>query len=404
MTETQPPATIPASSEPTRFLDRWASGLGVFVLFWLIYLASGAARMTGFNAHVYLADAFWHGRFDLIHPPGYFELAHVGDRAYVAYGIGPTLLMMPFIRIWGLAFHQAMFSAGLAAAAVALWWSVVGRSGVTGQLRVWLTALFGLGSLMWYYGGQSGNTWALMHVTTVFGLVVALWELYGRRRGWLVGLGFGIAALSRQPVLLSAPFFVGMLWRGSDGIRPNVRTQLGFALAVGLLLAIDAWYNWGRFGSPFENGYKQVIYATTSPALVPYGLFSLNYLKQNLVGYFLKLPERLGHFPWFDPTVDGFSLFLSLPALVLAVRADWRDRQVRLAALAIASIMAMYLVYYWSGFAQFGRRYTVDFLPFAMLLILNGTRQRLGPVVIISTLLGALVELWGLFWWGMKGW
>ncbi|MNL69537.1 hypothetical protein D3C87_1944090 [compost metagenome] len=75
-----------------------------------------------------------------------------------------------------------------------------------------------------------------------------------------------------------------------------------------------------------------------------------------------------------------------------------------LALVSCLGILAMYLVYYWSGYAQFGRRYSVDFLPFCMLLIASGTKGRVTPLLVAVTLVGALVQLWGLFWWGLKGW
>ncbi len=400
----EPSVEAQATSETERDRLDWARripwpSLTVFYLFWAIYVATGCWKWTSYNAHVHLAWAMLHGQFHLIDPPGHFEMIREAGKAYVAYGIGPTLLMLPFVAIWGLSFHQALFAAALAAWAVALWWSTLGLLKADLKARLALTACFGLGSLFWFYGGQNGNTWTIMHVVTVWGLMLAIRETLGKQRGWIVGLGFGLAVLSRQAVLLSAPFFLVLLFQGKDWRKP-----LGFAAGSGALLGFGAFYNFARFGNPFNNAYKAVILETTPAHLVPWGIFHVNYIPQNVQGYFLRLPEQLASFPYFSPTLDGFTILLSLPALVYLARTDYRQRLNQLALLACLGIMGLYLCYYWSGFAQFGRRYSVDFLPFAMLLIAMPTKDRLRPGLVLATLAGIAVEIWGIGWWFSKGW
>lgn len=376
----------------------WPS-LVVFLLFWGLYAATGCWKWTGYNAHVHLAWAMLHGQFNLIDPPGHFEMLRVGGKAYIAYGVGPTLMMLPLVAIWGPSFHQALFAAALAAWAVALWWSTLGLLQADPKARIALTACFGVGSLFWYYGGQNGNTWTIMHVVTVWGLMLAIRETLGKQRGWIVGVGFGLAVLSRQAVLLAAPFFLVLLFQDR-----NWRKLLGFAAGAGAFLGFGAFYNFARFGTPFDNAYKGVILATTPANQVPWGIFHPNYIAQNLQGYFLKLPARIPEFPYFDPTLDGFTILLSLPALLYLFRADYRQRINQLALLACLGILGLYLCYYWSGFAQFGRRYSVDFLPFAMLLIAMATKDRLRGGLVLATLAGIAVEAWGIGWWLAKGW
>lgn len=375
-----------------------AISAGLFLLFWLIYCLTGSFKPTPYNPHVHLAYSMLHGSFAMPEPTGPFEIFRVNGKPYVAYGVGPALLMLPFVAIWGLGFHQAMFCAALAAASVTLWWLITGRLGLDSEIRTWLTVIFGLGSLFWFYGGQSGSGAPIMHVAVVFGLMLAIWECLGKQRAWLVGLGFGIAVLSRQPALVALPFFVGMLWQGDR----KVRQILWFGVGLGVLLAFNGYYNWARFGNLLDNGYARVN-AEIFGAYATLGDLHWNYLKQNIHGYFLKLPERIGQFPWFDPTTHGFTIFLSLPALAFAFDADYRKRMNALALFAAVAIMSVYLFYFWSGWVQFGRRYSVDALPFMMLLIASGARNRRGPLLVGLALLGVVVEVWGIFWWHTKG-
>ncbi len=392
----------PRRSRVALLLRHGLMPLSLGLLFTAIYLLSGALEPTHFNAHVYLADAMLHGRFSVDAAPPFMELVERDGHQYLSYGIGPAILMLPFSLIWGMSLHQGIFSAAFGGAAVALWWLILGRLGVEAVARRWLTVAFGLGSLFWFYAGQSGSTWWMLHVTTVFCLLLAIHETLGQQRGWLIGLAVGMAILTRTTLLFSLPFFLGMLWLAPRAGSPGrVRVLAGFFLPLGALMAFSLWYNWICFGHPLVSGYALQI--SGEPA-AHHGPFSPVYLWQNLQGYFFNWPERLNAFPWFDPTRDGFSILISLPNLLLALRADYRERLNQMALLACVSVLAIYLCYYWSGYAQFGRRYSVDFLPFAMLLIAAGARHGSRFWLPALTLAGVVVEIWGITWWHYRDW
>jgi hypothetical protein len=399
-------APRPASVRTTPLNDSTRDHPAIFcliaLLFWRLYeFTASFSNPTPYNAHVLLAWAMLRGRFDLINPPWYMETASLAGRSYIAYGISPSLLMLPLVALWGLGFNQPAFNEALGGLTVALWWSITGLIGLDFWKRVWLTILFGTGSLFCFMAGQSGNTWALMHVTTGFGLMLAIYDVLGKRRGWLAGLGFGIAVLSRQPVLLALPFFIVMLWSNREAPFRQKR-EIAFTIALGFLLAFDAWYNFARFGNPFDNAYSHVVAATGGAGR--WGLFSIHYLAQNYPVYFLKLPDRIPGFPWFNPTMAGFTIFISTPAIYVALAANYRDRINQLALAAIVAIQAVYLVYYWTGYEQFGCRYSVDYLPFVMILAAAGAKYCLNWMIAIYAVLGTLVEVWGLMWWVQHGW
>jgi hypothetical protein len=373
----------------------------IFVTFWAIYAVSGCYRFTPYNAHVYLSYSMLHGRFDLIDPPGHFELIRSAGRAYIAYGIGPSLLMLPFVACWGLDFHQALFSATLAAIAVSYWWSILGLLDFKGSERAWLTTLFGFGSLFWFYAGRNGSSWSLTQVATVFGLMLAIHEMVGRQRGWLIGLGFKLAVLSRQPVLLSLPFFIGELARQKG--RKAVLNSFSFFLTLGGLALFDAYYNYARFGSPFENGYKLLVMNSLDVGPHSWGLFNIKYVPQNIRLYFLTLPSRLQSFPWFDPGLGGLSILLTTPALFLSIGADYRDRFNWLALYCCVAIQGFYLTYYGTGYSQFGCRYSMDYLPFVMLLAAAGAKRFPRWMLRTVTLAGIIVEIWGIGWSTYRG-
>jgi hypothetical protein len=400
-----PPAPARATdwrrrSVGARRLRQWGAFCGILALFLAVYVPLN--RPTPYRASVALSHSILQGHFYLVDPM-IAEATTFHGRRYVAYGVGPSLLMLPFVAIWGLNFNQCFFGSLLAALAVSLWWAILGQLEIYGERRIWLTLLMGLGSPLWFYGAHaSGSVWTLMHLTALFGVVLGLWDATGGKRGWVAGLGLGLAVLSRQPVLLSLPFFLGMLWDG-DNWGETLRKEGWFAVALGAALAFQGYYDFARFGNPFDNGYARVVGATPWNS---WGLFSVKYLRQNLRAYFFNFPARMPKFPWFDPGLWGFSVYISMPAIFLVLAADYRKRVNLLALSAIVAIQGLYLVYYWSGIAQFGDRYSMDYLPFVMLLAAMAVKERrwLRWPLIAVTVAGAVVEIWGIAWFTLHGW
>lgn len=399
--------------------DSWTGMAGVFLMALALYAILSMGPTTPFNAHVRLADAWLSGLVTPLELPPHLEHVPGPTGAIIPYGPGPSILLLPFVAIWGLATDQSAFCMALGAVNVALMWSLAGRLGAKGSLRTALTVLFGLGSPHLFTAVQSGNTWPLMHIVTVFGLLVALRAVFSPPTwltGLTVGLGLGLAFLTRQPAALAVPFvaMMGVLHWSSQpagersGLsvlgRPIAWKWLGgFAAGFGACLAFTLAYNGARMGNPLDTGYERVIEAITSPQYLTHGIFSGEYFWRNLHAYFLSGPERIAGFPYFQPSQFQMSMVLVFPALVLIPLANWRKPVNGLALGAIAAMMAVYLLYYWTGATQFGMRYAVDWLPLAMVLLAS-VGQRKEPLIWLVAILGIAVEAWGLIMWRMLGW
>lgn len=388
----------------------------------VIYTLLSIGPATPYNAHVLLADAWLSGHVSPPTLPAHIEHAMGPNGTIIAYGPGPALLLLPFVALFGLETNQSVFCTVLGAINVALVWSLLKRMGTAKSLQIALTVLFGLGSPHLFNAVQSGNTWPMMHIVTVFGVLVALRAVFGKptlRSGLSIGLGLGLAYLTRQPVMLAIPFV--MLMALSEGMKAPLAVPIGpdgqasgwrawpWKLFAGLMagfalcIAFSLAYNWARMGNPLDGGYERVNLVITPPHLIPHGNFSLEYLGRNLHAYFLSGPERIPTFPYFRPSQFQMSMLLVFPALLLIPLADWRKRVNWLALGGIAAMMALYLVYYWTGSTQFGMRYTVDWLPLALLLIASAGRGKL-PLVWLVTILGIGFEAWGLVMWRLAGW
>ena len=128
------------------------------------------------------------------------------------------------------------------------------------------------------------------------------------------GSSWACAVGSRAILLIPIAFLVFMiiLWLLAKKYRLkkiNLEellsvTALGLPLIIGGILL--GWYNWARFGSVFELGFR---YQITMLDLNKYHneIFSLAYLPANFYVYFFTPPNSMGVFPFIKPAMAGES-------------------------------------------------------------------------------------------------
>ncbi len=373
-----------------RTVQLWGTLIWFLAAFSVYWLASHHLPIKD-KHYVYMADAFLHGSLSVQNPPpDLIEVISFHGGHYFGYGIIPAILLMPFVAIWGIAFDPALVGIAIGAINVALMYGILRRLGTDKTISMWLTALFAFGTVH-FHAAIWGTTWFFMQIAAVFFLLLAIREVLSRNRGLVIGLLLGAAVLSRNAVLVSAPFFLIMMNRNN---RSWSRTAW-FAAGVLVFLAFNGWYNFARFGSAFENGYGKVFTGA-------HGLFSWRYLKHNLYTYVLAPPDWLGSFPYLKPNLHGMSLLLTTPAFFFvlpSVRQITRNTPAMAAWLAVACVGALYLVYFWDGFAQFGVRYTLDYTPFLIILTAIGFAGTLRFPRIPLVVLSILINIWGIGWW-----
>ena len=112
---------------------------------------------------------------------------------------------------------------------------------------------------------ELGDVWFIAHVVAVACTFVALWELTGRRRGWLVGLMAFCAFESRAVMLLAVPLYVYLLWFddlmrvcpiGSPDAYAGARTRIaGLAGVLAAGAFVYGVYNFAKWGAPYDAGY-----------------------------------------------------------------------------------------------------------------------------------------------------
>jgi Gpi18-like mannosyltransferase len=169
-------------------------------------------------------------------------------------------------------------------------------------------------------------------------------------------------------------------------------------LASGILIALlYAAYNFIRFDNPFEFGHNHL------PEFSFQGgtQFSLRHVADNLRQYVFSLP--------FDTSAEGlkfrqfgFSLFLANPVLLLlvfwgaldAVRRQFRVQQGMI--LLFFSLHLFFLLMHrtFGGF-QYGARYAVDLIPYAVLYLVLRQEKKPGITEAAVMFLGLGMSIFG---------
>lgn len=358
-------------------------------------------RSTSYNNFVLLAEALLHGHAWIDWPGSYIDALGYAGRHYVIEAPMPAVLLLPFVAIFGTSTNQTLLCVALAAIAVGAAWELGERFGLSPGKNAWICVFFLAGTdLLWC--AMLGDVWFAAHVAAACFTMLALAELAGKRRAWLVALLAAAAFESRFSLIVVVPAYAYLCARDSEkrwAVEPGWRSTLAsFAavlIPVGVLWAL---YNQARWGTWNDIGYAtwyhqdQAGFPTGSP-------FRLEYLPYQLTSFFVQAPTWLGAFPFLRPEFSGVALTWTSPALLLAFFARTPPRWV--AVLWIAAALAAFpnFVYYVNGFAQFGMRHALDFEPFLVALMMLAVRERFPRWGYALIAYSIAVGFWGCWYW-----
>jgi len=256
-------------------------------------------------------------------------------------------------------------------------------------------------------------------------------------RQFLAGVLFGLACTARLTVVFGAFFFL-FIGRGGSWWRRGLSAGIGAAIPLGVLVAYNLVSTGHVFSPVYDFLYQQEAgFYTFLNYNAAWSIEDPRYLPQNLALALIGPPDILpkvldfgrqlctapGATPgWLDPDCPiispktvGMGLLFTSPAYLLALPSlaagYGRARLVTGAALATLFIFVVNLMHFSQGWVQFGYRFSLDFAPFALLIVALGLHRlastRPGRAVVLGTGLIAVsivVNLWGVYWASVFGW
>ncbi len=365
------------------------------------------------NAHFdLLADSFLHGRLYLANPPSTYDLTVFKGNWFVPFPPLPAILMLPAVAALGVdRVNTVLFSNILGALNVTFIFLILQRmshlgwTGLNVVDNLWLTILFGIGSVHWYIA-TLGSVWYLSQLSAVLFIALAVWTAIRCDSAILTGAMLGGAMLARPHLVLLFPLptAIAMMKLSSKNSQQQTVKRWVILSAIPISIAIAALlaYNWARFENPFDFGYQtQNVYPEMVQDLQTFGQFSLQYVPRNFWAMFLALPQWNAETSSLVPLNAGMSIFFTTPALLFLLGARDKSPLAIGAWLSVVLVLIPLLTYYNTGAAQFGYRFSLDFMAPVLILLALAAKNQISWLMRILILIGTIVNAWGVAWfWG----
>jgi hypothetical protein len=352
-------------------------------IFFIVILICGLG-LEGGQQFTYLAQSFLHGHLYFMRSiggKGQDPVLYHG-KIYWDDGPFPSILLMPFVAIFDI-FHVNFYLGYLEFPLTIGVFYLVKKLALllkyTKRDSHILAFGFVLGSVFIGVMGSS-SSWLFAQVLTTFLLFFGLYEYYTRKRWWVLGLVSTMLLMTRitaAPILL---FFALELWHPLKFNRAKVRKSIQLLLPVVIGIGVLGLYNYLRFGSPLNGGFKYQLLFNDSAQSRALGIFSLIHVPAGLYTAIFRAPVPVLRsatswtlkFPYIQNNNDGLSIFINSPYLLYLFSQKWSsfNRQSRHLLIAIAVSALGVFSYYGLGLNQFGYRYTLDFLPEVFLLFM----------------------------------
>lgn len=355
--------------------------LTAFLIFWYY-----GPQETAYVQHVNQANAFLHGRLDLV--PEYSKNLNVLERAldsdvlkeaesgvtpppcgevtcYLTHPPMPAILMLPFVAIFGLSFNQTLFSVFFGALTAPLVYLLARALTKRLSTQIWLTAMFVFGTIFWFTAAN-GGVWFASHTITVFFLFLGIYATLVPRSPLLAGLCLGAAYLTRQTAAMSLPFFLIMfsdqwligsedepLWK-----RINLKPLVEFAAAAAPFVLFSFVFNYQRFGNPLDAGYyhsEQIHTPDLVARVYQHGAFHYTYMSRHFGPLLESMPILQTSAPYVLPSWFAQSFWATTPAFFYAFFAGMRDRWLVLGGIAAIVVTTGIIISQWiSGLWESG--------------------------------------------------
>ena len=353
------------------------------------YITANIFATTIRNYYSYQLDAFFHGRV-YVTTGARYDLSVFQGKKYLYWGPAPVLFILPFYLISHLQASDVFYTLVGGAANVVFFYLLVQAFkeyfGIPLSLfaEAFLVFSFGLASPNLVLS-LSGKIWFTSQIfATTYLLLFYLFYFTFLNNDKLTYfvlsvVFFYLACLSRYSLLFNGLLFLYVFFHYKllgRGISASILWSFGLLTCA--FVGLGGLYNYLKFHSLLETGQRyQVGSARYDAILKSNQVLSLNYVLHNIYYYFLN-PIR------FSLTsrpvvidVEGNSVFLVYPALLLLPgmlikRPEGRRRRLFLliAGGVIGLSVVFLLLYFATGWVQFGNRYFFDIVPLLFLLLI----------------------------------
>jgi len=390
--------------------------IGVVYCYFSIHITGNIFAPTHLNDYTYLLDAFVHGRVNVT-PPSTYDLSLYHGKWYLYWGPAPILLLWPFYLIWGVNASDVLYTLLGGLTNVVLIFLCIRQMKRYFNLSLSLIAeVFLLLSFAFaspnFFLSLTGEIWFTSQIfATTFLLLFYFFFLKylntGKQYAIVVSVAFFcLACLTRYSLLFQGLLLAYLFWdKNRTGKKWSLRLLVGIAITVLLFIGLGACYNYLKFQNILEVGQRFQQGAPRYDAVIKSGhSLSPKYFWYNIYYYFLNpLSFSLSkHILRID--AEGNSVLLVYPSLLLLAilffkfkQFDAKKRVFVLTVSVAALITVVFLMLYFAtGWRQFGNRYFFDAFPLFFLLLVFVMPYVAKPVQLALVIWGIVINFWGI--------
>lgn len=372
--------------------------ISLFILTFAVYSLSSRGEGASWNYFIFIADALFHGHLNIINPPIWLnELVLWKGAYYSVFPPMPAILLIPFVAIFGIGFYQPLLSWLLGALSVSLSYKVLYKI-FDEKVALWTSILYAFGTIHWFHS-EVGSAWYLAHIVSSFFIWLFLLEVFSKQRLIILGILLGCAYLSRLPTIFVGIFMFSYFsnkFFSFDKTVIKINWKKSFLFMLGLIpfLFINALYNYLRFGVINDIGYT--LLPIFNEPWYKYGFISVKYIPIHVKEIFTAMPVFVNVFPYMIPSMFAMAAWFTTPAFILIFLSRFKTKIVIVSLLTIIGVALPSLMHGGNGFTQFGYRHTLDYMPFLIILVASGMRNKVEWYVKALIALSILINLWGV--------
>jgi hypothetical protein len=401
--------------------------VGLFLLVVFVYVIfAGRLKfefpLNPYNYYSHQVYSFLHGKLSLFSTSSTHDLSIYNGKKYMYWGPSPIFFISPFVILFGLNFSDALYTAIISSFAPVVLWLIlkeldkVGLIRTSSLLRLLLCLFFSFGTVFFVLSVNGGVWFTSQAINTLYLLISLLFlfrfvNKYKSGHNLVLSSFFlGLAIWGRSSLILYLPLFLFNIYLTFKA-RKLQKSQLVkniciFSAPLILFFMIFCTYNFLRFHNIFESGYS---YHLIDPRFIKdrqkYGEINIHYIPRNFYYMFLNFPGQANKFPYFNFDQEGDSVLFTSPLfilLILGLKKYFRDFRKNLFQVSIllttVAIIFSLLVFFGTGWIQFGYRYLLDAIPL-MIILLADVIKKVSLFILISLVaFSIIVNILGVLW------
>jgi hypothetical protein len=391
--------------------------IGVVYGYFSMRITRNIFTSTHYNYYIYLLDALLHGRVNVT-PPLTLDLSLYHGKWYLYWGPAPVLLLLPFSLIWGVKASDVLFTMLGGVANVVLIYLCIREMkryfsislSLMSEAFLLLSFAFASPNFFLSLGGRIWYTNQIFATTFLLLFYIFFFKYLNTGKLYLIVVSvafFCLACLTRYTLLFNGLLLTYLFWH-SKMTGKKIELQLLISVALTLLFfgCLAAFYNYLKFQNILEVGYRFLHGSRRFAAIIKSGsILSFKYFWYNFFYYFLNpiyfsLSKHV-----LRVSGEGNSILMAYPSLlllpVLFFKFKQFDAKKRLFVLTVgvAALITLtfLLLYFATGYVQFGNRYFFDAFPLFFLLLVLVIQYIPKPVQLVLLIWGIVINFWGAY-------